>query len=289
VKLISAFALAGACLNSVAASDPSVFSEDKSAYTLWNPTPRELMRPMSTDRPDLTEGPYTVDAGHFQVELDLAGYIHDRHNPEREDVRVRSWYFGVVNLKAGLLNNLDLQLLVPSHLRVKVEDRRAGTVARSSGFGDMVARMKLNLWGNDGGTTAFGVMPFVKFPTAGDDLGNGDFEGGVIFPFGAELPWGWSLGAMTEVDMARDVTAGGYHPEFINTITFGRDLIGNLGGYVEFFSLVSTERGSDWVGSFNVGFTYAITGDLQLDTGVNIGVTRAADDWNPFLGLSWRF
>lgn len=51
-------------VSSVAAQPP-----DKSSYSLLNPTPRELMREMSTDRPDATESPYTVDAGHFQAEL----------------------------------------------------------------------------------------------------------------------------------------------------------------------------------------------------------------------------
>jgi hypothetical protein len=35
--------------------------------------------------------------------------------------------------------------------------------------------------------------------------------------------------------------------------------------------------------------TYAVTDDIQLDAGVNIGVTRSAEDINPFLGVSWRF
>jgi hypothetical protein len=37
------------------------------------------------------------------------------------------------------------------------------------------------------------------------------------------------------------------------------------------------------------GFTYALTRDIQLDAGVNIGLTDAADDVNPFLGLSLRY
>src|SRR5688572_5942243 len=41
----------------------------KSHYHLFNPTPRAQMREMSTDRPDQTESPYTVDAGHVQVEM----------------------------------------------------------------------------------------------------------------------------------------------------------------------------------------------------------------------------
>ena len=41
--------------------------------------------------------------------------------------------------------------------------------------------------------------------------------------------------------------------------------------------------------TFDFGFTYAITRDIQLDAGMNIGLTDAADDLNPFIGLSMRY
>ena len=44
------------------AADPA--PADKRHYHLFNPTPRELLREMSTDRPDVTESAFTVDAGH---------------------------------------------------------------------------------------------------------------------------------------------------------------------------------------------------------------------------------
>ena len=258
---------------------------DKSQYTIWNPTPRNLMREMSTDRPDKTESPYTVDAGHFQIEADLVSYAEDRHNDS--DERVEGWGFLNSNLKVGLCNNADLQLVVPTYNSVR--NRSAGNTERNSGFGDLVARLKINLWGNDGGQTAFGAMPFVKFPTAQDDLGNGAFEGGIIFPLTVELPKSWGLGAMTEFDYAKDADGSGYQPEFINTITFSHSIVGNLAGYVEFFSLVSTDRNSKWIGTFDLGLTYALSDDIQLDCGVNIGVTRSADDVNPFFGITRRF
>jgi outer membrane putative beta-barrel porin/alpha-amylase len=37
------------------------------------------------------------------------------------------------------------------------------------------------------------------------------------------------------------------------------------------------------------GLTYWLSDNLQLNAGVNIGLTRAADDYNPFVGLAWRF
>ena len=50
---------------------------DKSSHTLFNPTPDTLMREMSTDRPDASESPYTVDAGHYQMESDLIARTRD--------------------------------------------------------------------------------------------------------------------------------------------------------------------------------------------------------------------
>jgi len=58
---------------------------------------------------------------------------------------------------------------------------------------------------------------------------------------------------------------------------------------VEFWSLVIDERDSEWMGTVDFGFTYALTENIRLDGGVNIGVTDSADDVNPFLGASFRF
>jgi hypothetical protein len=265
------------------------FAADKSGYHLFNPTPRELMREMSTDRPDKTESAYTVDAGHFQIEMDVFSYSYDRYNVERRDVRAESLSIAPMNLKAGLCNNVDLQLILETYNSVRVHDRESGVMEKRRGFGDVIPRMKINLWGNDEGRTALSVMPYLKLPANQDDLGNNSVEGGIIFPLAIGLPRGFGMGLMTQFDFVRDESDNGYHPEFVNTITFSRDLIGDLGGYVEFFSVVSGEDDSPWIGTFDLGFTYGLTEDIQLDGGINIGVTRSADDWNPFLGMSWRF
>lgn len=47
-------------------------------YSLFNSVPRSQMREMETERPDVTESPYTVDAGHFQYETDLIRLIKEK-------------------------------------------------------------------------------------------------------------------------------------------------------------------------------------------------------------------
>jgi len=262
---------------------------DKAQYNLFNPTPRAYLREMSTDRPDKTESPFTVDAGHFQIEGDAFTYTHDRQTRNGADSRVESFAIGPLNLKVGLLNGVDLQVVLDNYSHVRTEDRVAGTVTKQSGFGDVTTRLKVNLWGNDGGKTAFALMPFIKAPTNQDDLGNQAVEGGVILPLAVQLPWGWSMGVMTELDFNEDGDANGRHTESINSITFGHDIVGKLAGYVEFFSAVSTEAASEWIGTFDLGFTYGLTDNIQLDAGVNLGLTDSADDVNTFIGFSIRF
>lgn len=262
---------------------------DKSRYTIFNPTPRDLMREMETDRPDLTETPYSVDAGHFQIEMDFVGFGYDRDKSGGENLRTEQLGVALINLKAGLLNNLDFQLMIESWVTRRTRDKVTGTSTRQSGFGDITPRLKLNLWGNDGGPTAAALMPFVKIPTNQDDVGNDAVEGGLILPFAVGLPWDFGLGIMPEFDIMEDEDGSGYHLEYVQTVALGRDIIGPLGAYVEFFSLLSTDSDADWIASFDFGFSYTVTRDLRFDAGVNIGVTDAAEDWNPFLGVSFRF
>ena len=275
---------------------PDPAGKDKGDYNLFNPTPRELMREMSTDRPDKTESPYTVDAGHYQAEMSFIDYVYDRYNPERMDSRVETFTVAPMNLKVGLLNNVDLQIGIDPYVAEKTDthadsdDDGVGEddIDKKSGFGDMQTRLKINVWGNDEGPTAFAVMPFIKWPTNGANLGNNAVEGGLIFPFGTELPCGWGMGIMPEVDFVRNEANQDYHAEFVNTITFGHDIVGDLAGYIEFISVNSTEAGTHWAALMGGGLTYAVNEDVQLDCGANFGLTRAADDINLFMGISIR-
>ncbi len=266
------------------AAGPNEDLREKTGYNLFHPTPDSLLRELTTDRPDKTESPYTVDAGHYQIELDLLNYTQDC-----TDQAVQTFAIAPSNLKVGLFNNVDLQFIVETYTIQRTSGHDPQAHETVSGFGDVLIRCKTNFWGNDGGTTAGGMMPFLKLPTGATELGNGAVEGGIIFPLAITLPQEWSMGLMTEVDHLRNSDSSNYHQEFINSITFGHGIIGQLAGYLEFFSSISSERDVEWIGTVDFGLTYNLRSNVQLDAGVNIGVTRAADDLNLFVGLSVRF
>ena len=133
-----------------------------------------------------------------------------------------------------------------------------------------------------------GIMPFLKFPTAADDMDNDKVEGGVILPVALELPSEWGMGIMGQVNRMKNEADDEMHTEFISSVTAGHDIVGDLAGYVEFYNQASDEEGASWIATGDVGLTYKVTPNCQVDIGANLGLTHAADDLTTFVGFSTR-
>lgn len=257
---------------------------DKSAYTLVNPTPRELMREMSTDRPDATESPYTVDAGHVQVELSFIDW--SRH--KEAGVTTRTIPAAPMLVKIGLTNSIDVAIGIDPYTHVRTTDSSGGRET-AQGFGDITTRLRVNIFGNDDDGPALAIMPFLTFPTGADGLGSEEVEGGVIIPFGMDLPGGFALGLMAEFDFIRSEADDRYVVDFVHTATIGRDLIGDLAGYIEYAGFANLNHDQPYRAYFHAGLTYALSADIQLDGGVRVGLTDISDDIGLFTGVSFRF
>jgi len=265
-----------------------VAEADKSQYNLFDPTPDTLMRELNADRPDKTDCPFTVDAGHCQVEMDFANLTYNRANAERGNVQFTSGEIAPMNVKVGLLNDLDFQLVFTPYRWEQTVDRDAGTTERNSGFDGITPRFKLNLMGNEGGFFALALIPFVKLPWSQGGLGNGAVEGGLGIPFSFDVP-GWDVGFQTTWHVNHNSAGGGHHTEFDNSVSVGHRLVGKFSLSAEYFSNVSRERGAGVVDTVDVWLTYQVNKNVRLDGGVYIGVTAAADDWHPWAGMTRRF
>ncbi len=242
---------------------------------------------MSIDGPGATESPYTVDAGHFQVEMMLFGYTSEQETSENVTYRLDEWSIGSTMLKLGLLNSLDVELVLEpyTHVYEREDDWRE----TRSGFGDTSIRLKYNLWGNDGGRTALALVPYVSFPTGTSDLGGEGVQGGLLLPFGLELPTKSYLGLTPGFLSADNLFSSGRHAEFRNSIAFFHEAFSRVELYVEFFSVVSTEEDSEWVGTIGPGFSFWVTDNFLLNAGFSAGVTPSADNWHTSFGFAWRY
>lgn len=238
-------------------------------------------RPMITDRPDTTESPYTVPAGRFQIEASFLDYSKDRSAAQgRRYQRV----FGQMNIKRGLAQDTDLQLAFNTHsFAGQVE---GGDRSYSEGFGDVTLRLKRNIWGNDAGKTAFGLMPYVTFPTH-TRVSEKAWASGIIFPLAWTLPNGWTLGMMEELDFRDRAADGAGRFQSLHSATLGIALSETVGSYWELVSIAGFSQSHQL--SANAGLTFQIGPNLVFDTGSRIGLTRSAPDIGLFSGVSLRF
>lgn len=265
-------------------------ADDKTIYSLANPTPDRLMREMTTDRPDITEVPFTVDAGRVQVETTAFGYARSR--PDADGAVTGGYELVGSNIRIGLTHDLEATIIVAPYARQRIVGPGVGSVA--SGSGAVVLRAKWNLWGNDtfgkSSSTAFAILPYVSLPT---ETHNGvspeALDGGLQTFFAAELGGGFSFGMNTGVHSVKNLDAAGRHMETTASATLGYAWTENFSTYGEVAARTGLREGMGDVGLVGGGMAYWITKDVQLDCGVNFGVTPASPRYSPFVGLSARF
>jgi hypothetical protein len=271
-------------------ADPSA---DKGRYSFLQPVPSDQLRSMDTDRPNKTNTPHTIDAGHAQVELGFADYIHNHDRSHGADTVTDSLALGHVNLRLGMLNNLEVNLATDSYDLVHSKDRLANTSTRQSGIGDTVVGGKLNLWGNEGGdavwATGLAIQPQLKIPTAQRDLGNKHTELFVGVPFVINLPAEFHLGLQTLVAWERNLANTGDVTGWQNSASLDRVFFDAVDVYVEYWSHVSTERHQQPQQTVDVGLIYPLTDNITLDLGTVIGVNRASNAIEALAGMSIRF
>jgi hypothetical protein len=273
----------------VLVSAGSAAAQGKGQYTLLNPTPDQLLRDMTTDRPDTTETPFSVDAGHVQIETTVFGFARSR--ADASGAVAESYELAVTNVRIGLTQTFEAGFVWQPYGLVHMQGGPGGKT-RLTGVGGLELRAKLNLWGNDTfarpGATALALLPFVALPT---DRHNGispQFtEGGLIVPFAIKLTDKLGLGINAGASWGKADAAAGYHAETLASASLGVEWSEKLGTYYEVAARFGTDRGDEVV--LGTGVTYRLSKSMQLDAGMNFGVTSAADRFNPFVGLSVRF
>ena len=283
VAAVSCIALAAG----TARAQDSRPSPDKSQYNLFNPTPRELMRAFSTDRPTKSNVPYTVDAGHFQYEGDIFTYGFD--NITTPDTNITTWIIGNPTLKVGILNNLDFEVNFSAYNNIRSQTRSDGSSTTFSGFGDVITRAKINLFGNDGTGPALALIPYGKWPTASQGVGNRFVEGGIIAPLAVPLPLGFTGILMGEFDYLKNPNDNGYHANFPALININRTIVEGVTAYAEIYANWSTHRDVRDVYTLDFAVAWTPLPNFQLDVGINIGLNAAATPYQIYMGISQRF
>jgi hypothetical protein len=261
---------------------------DKSGYSLLNPTPDDEMRKFTPDRPTKGFSVRTIDAGHFELETDLVSYSFSKYL----GITTHSVQALDPNFKIGITNWMDFEIQLNGLQSSRSFDGESGaTVAHGTGFGDVVLRTKMNLFGNDDGPAGLAVIPYVKLPSSAPVISNGAVEGGLIVPLALRLPQDYLVTLMTEVDALKNTDDGRRYANFVNLVGVSHPLPGVEGAnaMVELFSSAGTDRATPPIYTFDLGMNFRLDKHTILDVGLNLGLNKAAPKAQIYTGISARF
>lgn len=229
-----------------------------------------------TDRPTKGNSPCTVPEGMIQIEAEPVFWTRDG------DAETTIW--GGVGIKYGVTDSTDVQVFLSPRLDV----RDPSTGLRERGFGDTVVRVKQRIT-TVGAPVQVALLPYTKIPTAGNNLGNGEVEGGLIVPVSFSLG-GVGFNVVPTLDLLASSDGSGHHVQFTGVFAATLPLTSKLSVAGE----VWTSQNWDPAGtieqySADAAFTYLITNDIQLDAGANFGLNDQTPDIQLYTGISFRF
>ena len=248
------------------------FAQMEKGYHLFKAAPKDIMREFSIDRPDVTESPITVDAGHFQFEGDLVKWVKDSGGGAPRTVAFMNGLY-----KMGLSHSWDIHIGI--ELFNIYQDPEGDKV--DEGYGATTIRLKHNFWGNDGDKrTAFGIIPYATF-TSGNPF-DSDLNFGFGFPFSYALNENYDLGAQPQFDFVYNGVD--YDLSYFQTVVIGGPVVGNLDFYFE--GLAVFPKGDAQLLT-NGGLIYNVSPNVKVDVAGNVGLNEAAPT-RVYLGLSFR-
>ncbi|MFT3726214.1 MAG: transporter [Terricaulis sp.] len=225
---------------------------------------------LTPGRPGNTESPISVPAGRWQVETEIGGYAHGSGG--------KNWSALQTDIRYGLATGWDAEASVAPYVGASANRDS------ESGIGDTTVRVRHTFAGQNGDAPAFALIGFVTLPTATNHQGDGAVGGGLI-----------ATGAFSLSDKdGITYTAGGgavsdlgvYKSDVFGGVNLTHQFTDKVAAYGELFA--DRSEGAT-AGTFDIGATYLCNADTQIDAGVDIGITRAADDARFFVGWAHLF
>ena len=160
---------------------------------------------------------------------------------------------------------------------------------KNDGNGDFQISIKKNVWVNDDRKSAFGLMTYIKLPTADNGIGNNKVEGGIIFPFSTNISDTLNADLMFETDYVYDDDEQNFYIEFIISGLLGINIQNSLGFYSEIIAIKSNDVDYKVSNIIGFGATYSLSKNLIFDIGLNHRLLGKGDDFNIFSGYTFLY
>lgn len=224
---------------------------------------RSVAEPITTDRPDATEGTDLVAPGWTQIEGGMTAYRASRFNGASQS-------FGELLVRVGAARRLEARLEIPSVVTMTGSKRQ---------YSDPGLGIKTPLLiPADGASRAIPALSLLAATSVSTNWSAGPALGTPEIV----LASAWSLS--DRLDLAANAVtqpfASGSGEQWVGiTIATGVALTERLGSYLEFYHLSTP--------TMNGGVTYRLTPDFQLDARAGMHSFRQPGNRTGFVGVGF--
>lgn len=211
-----------------------------------------------TDRPDVTESPFTVGEGNFQIETG-ATFVDNSEN----GLKITETVYNTTLLRYGLSSNFELRLGW-DFLNANTKDG-SQELFDITGFNPLLIGAKIEITDENGWIPQIGLLTHLRLPfTAVSEFKSENTSVELIFAFNHTLTdrsgIGYNLGTRTGSDGSL---------EYIYSVSYGHSITDTIGVYGELYGFFpeSDQAGHLW----DAGMTYLVNNNLQLDATIGTG------------------
>lgn len=244
---------------------------------------------IATDRPDQTECPYLVPTGLFQIETGT--WIE---NDKSGNIRQQNITYNTSLLKYGVSKNFELRFIA-EYKGEYTYDRSTDTLlSKNVGMNSVAIGTKIFICEQKGIIPKTSLIAHLQLPY----FGRKDFRPNHLAPrfrftmqntITDRISLSYNLGGEWEGNTGSST--------IIYTVSLAIGLVDRLGMYVEAYGFVTENSNNQdqFDGSFtddhrfDMGFTYLLQNNLQLDVSGGVGLTDDSPDNFLSCGVSWRF
>lgn len=226
----------------------------------------EVVEPLVTDRPDVTEASSTVRRGALQIEVG-AFYI----SGEEDGVKEETIAYNTTLLRYAILENFEFRLGWNfEEGRTTINGIELDSI--SSGFSPLLAGIKIQVTEEKGFIPEVAMVGHIYLPfTAGSDYRpettGVDFRVAASHTLSEDSGIGYNLGA----------SWGNDSPEanYLYSFSYGHSLSNRIGFYAEVYGDFPENSSANHY--WDAGLTYLLSNDLQLDATVGSGINKGQD------------
>lgn len=242
--------------------------------------------PLKTDRPDFVESSETVGKGRVHLET---SFLSQR---ERDAGDRRHTYSMPTMLRVGVGEDLELRIETEGRSVEHTRDKESGERSTTAGYADASVGFLWHVMDGEGRRPSLGLILDATLPTGSNSLRGKGLRPALRVVGEWELPNEMELGVMPGIFVAHEEENDRTTPRHgygLFGIVLDKAFNERLHGLVELsLPRIAHVRHGGTQASFDIGATYLLSKDCQLDTLFSRGLNHRTPYASWTVGLSFR-